>query len=169
MVEKLKIVGCAILERPSNHFFTLDQMIEITGLDRTEVRRALEQFSREKLVLKITKMPNYFKGEIAIPRGRPPLSITYHIAGKKRFAKRIAPKLKENTALDRMWSVIRNKSEMDGYFRVRDIINLANVGKENTRSFIKALRSAGIVRNVGYRDWVLVRDPGPRRPYIPKG
>ena len=170
MVEKLRIVGCAILKRPTNQFFTLDQIIEITGLSRIGVRRILERFSRERLVLKITKMPNYFKGEIAPPKGRPPLAITYHVAAKKKLSDRVAPKLKEGTAQDRMWSVIWNKSEMEGCFTLRDVVILAAVGRENARWYLKMLRRAGFVRPSKARGrgvyWRLIKDPGPKRPYV---
>jgi hypothetical protein len=92
------------------------------------------------------------------------------VAGKKKLAERIAPKLKEETAQDRMWSVIRNKSEMDGCFKVRDVIILADVKRENARWFVKMLRRAGYIRpskpgGPGV-EWRLIRDCGPKRPYV---
>ena len=170
-MEKLRLVGCAILEKsPGNEFFSLAQLIQITGLNRIELRRILEQFNREKLILKITKMPTYFKGEIDFPRGRPPLAITYHIADKKGLINRVAPKLKENTSQDRMWSVIRNKNISDGCFTVKGLITLAAVKRENARWFVKMLRRAGYIRpskpgGPGV-EWTLIKDVGPKRPYV---
>ncbi len=171
MVERLRIIGCAVLEKsPGNEFFSLDQIIEITGLDRIAVRRSLEQFSREKLILKLSKRPTYLRAEIGLPKGRPPLAITYHVKSKKKLRERVIPKLKEETDQDRMWSVIRNKQEVDGYFTIRGVIILAEVKRENARWFVKMLRRAGIVRpsksgGPGVT-WTLIKDPGPRRPYV---
>jgi hypothetical protein len=157
-MERLRFIGCAILQKsPGNEFFSLDQLIEITGLKRIEIRRTIEKLSREKLVMQIQKMPDY-----ELVKGRPRLAITYHIANKKKLIERMAPKLKEGTALDKMWAIIRARIN----FTVQDLIVLAEVKRENARSFVKALRRAGIVRNIGYRDWALIKDTGPRRPYV---
>ena len=162
-MEMLRFTGCAVLGKSSGHeFFSLNQIIEITGLNRIAVRRVMEQFNREKLILKITKRPNYFKGEIAFPKGRPPLSITYHLNNKKKLIERIAPKLKENTSQDRIWRVIRARID----FTVQDLIVLAEVGRENARWFTKMLRRAGIIKQVSRGQWRLVKDLGPRRPYV---
>ncbi len=171
MVERLRIIGCAVLEKsPGNEFFSLDQIVEITGLDRIAVRRSLEQFSREKLILKLSKRPTYLKAEIGLPKGRPPLAITYHVKNKKKLRDRVIPKLKEQTAQDRMWSVIRNKQEMDGHFTVRDVIILSGTKREHARWFVKMLRRGGFVKpskpgGPGVT-WTLIKDPGPRRPYV---
>jgi hypothetical protein len=175
-MEKLRIVGGAILEQPASEFFTLDQVIEITGLDRAGIRRALERLSREKIVVKIEKKPGYIKVENAYPypeaKGRPPLAITYRVKDRGKLTGRVAPKLKENTAQDKMWSVIRNKSRHDGSFTVRDVITLAEVKFENARWYIKMLRRGGIVQASGKcghgTSWTLIKDPGPRRPYVQK-
>jgi len=173
-VEKLRFVGCAVLEKsPASQFFTLDQVVEIVGFDRLTVRRALEKLSREKIIIKIAKKALYqleSSAQIDLGKGRPPLAITYHIADKKGLINRIAPKLKENTSQDRMWSVIRNKNISDGCFTVAELITLAAVKRENARWFVKMLRRAGIIRpskpgGPGV-EWILVKDVGPRRPYV---
>ena len=93
-------------------------------------------------------------------------SLTYRITDKKALAKRIAPKLKEETVQDRMWFIIRKKR----LFVLRDLIVLAGVKRETARWFLKALRRAGIVRpsrpaGPGV-EWRLVKDVGPKRPYV---
>lgn len=172
-MEKIRIIGCAILKKsPGNEFFSLDQIIEVTGLDRIGIRRVLEQLTREKLILKIDKRPGYMKVTNAHPypesKGRPPLAITYHVKNKKKLTERVAPKLKEGTALDRMWSIIRAR----GRFTVRDLIVLAEVGLENARWFVKMLRRAGFVRPLRPGgpgvEWILIKDPGPKRPHVGK-
>jgi hypothetical protein len=99
------------------------------------------------------------------------------VKDKKRLSERILPKTKENTSQDRMWSVIRNKSKVDGRFTVRDLIVLTcnrkgepNVSYVNARWFVNMLRRAGIVQpsQEGGRKvfWKLMKDIGPRRPYV---
>ena len=164
-MEKLRIIGLVIVGK-SNQFFTLDRLIEITGLDRISIRRALEKFSREKLVLKIDKKAGYLKVENAYPypetKGRPPLSITYRVKDKKKLINRVAPKLKEDTAQERMWKIIRARIK----FRISDLIILAEAKRENARWFVKMLRRAGIVGQTSRGQWVLYKDTGPRRPYV---
>ncbi len=86
------------------------------------------------------------------------------------MAVRVAHKLKEGTAQDRMWSVIRNKSKMDGHFTTHDVVILAEVKREMARWTLKMLRRAGYIRPSKPRGrgtyWTLVKDPGPRRPYV---
>ncbi len=89
---------------------------------------------------------------------------------KKVMAEKIGPKLREGTAQDRIWSVIRNKSKLDGYFTVQDLITLAEVKREMARWFVKMLRRAEYIKpskpmGPGV-EWRLIRDCGPRRPYV---
>ena len=165
-MEKLRVVGCAILEKsPGNEFFSLDQIIEITGIDRITIRRTIEKMIREKLIMKISRLPDY-----EMKKGRPQLAITYCIGDKEKLQNRVAPKLKEGTAQDRMWSVIRNKSRLDASFTVRDVVVLAEVKHEHARWFVKMLRRAGYLScsapgGKGVT-WTLIKDPGPKRPYV---
>jgi len=182
-MEKLRIVGKAIFEdgidKDGNfvdRFFTLDQLIDITGLSRTEIRRIMEKLSRENLVIEVAKKPGYLLLKNPLPwpdgNGRPPLAITYRVRNKEKLTQRIKPRQKENTAQDRMWSVIRNKTKVDGLFQVRDLVVLGEVKRENARWYLKQLRRAGIVKPS--RDggpgvtWTLLKDTGPRRPAIEK-
>ena len=173
-MEKLRIIGAAILDREGNEFFTLDQVVEISGVDRLAVRRILEKLNRESLVIRIAKKPTYQLAnvEIELGKGRPPLALTYCVGNKKKLTERVAPKLRENTTYDRMWSVIRNKNKVDGNFSVRDLVTLGEVKRENARWYLKRLRKAGFVQpsKAGGRGvtWVLLKDPGPRRPAIQK-
>lgn len=169
-MERLKIIGEVVLGEKG--CFTVGKVSRMTGLSTPDVRTVLDRLFREGLLLRIKIDPQF-----ATLRGRPPAKLLYQNlptsrkavlrrAGKskKDLARKIAPRLKEGTALDRMWSIIRARVN----FTVQDLIVLAEVGRENARSFVKALRRAGIVRNVGYRDWALIKDVGPRRPYVGK-
>ena len=154
-MERLKIVGEIILEEKG--CFTVNHISKKTGLSAPDVRAVLDRLFREGLLLRIKTAP-----KLATLRGRPPSKLLYQKKNKKEFTKKISPQLKENTASDRMWSIIRAR----GSFTIQDLIVLAEVGRENARWFVKMLRRAGIVRNVGYRNWALVKDPGPTRPYV---
>jgi len=157
-MERLKIIGEIVLGEKG--CFTVGKVSRMTGLSAQNVRTVLDRLFREGLLLRIKIDPQF--APAAGLRGRPPAKLIYQKKSRKKFAEKIAPKLKENTALDRMWKVIRYLRD----FTVGDLIQQAEVGRENARSFVKALRRAGIVRNVGYKDWALIKDVGPRRPYI---
>lgn len=157
-MERLKIIGEIVLGEKG--CFTVGKVSRVTGLSAPDVRVVLDRLFREGLLLRIKIDPQF--APAAGLRGRPPARLIYQKKSKKNLARKIAPKLKENTALDGMWSIIRARIN----FTVQDLIVLAEVGRENARSFVKALRRAGIVRNVGYRDWALIKDTGPRRPYV---
>jgi DNA-binding Lrp family transcriptional regulator len=160
MVERLKIVGEILPEEKG--FFTVKKIAEKTGLPQSDVQTVLDRLFREGLVLRFRLDPKF----APISRGRPAARTFYQKSSKKKIADRVAPKLKEGTAQDHMWSVIRNKQEMDGHFTVRDVIILADVGRENARWFVKMLRRAGIVRQRSRGEWTLIKDPGPKRPYV---
>lgn len=166
MTERLRIIGCAILEKTSG-FFSLDQIVELTGFDRGETRHVLERLSRDKLIIQIEKQ---IKAKEEFPRGRPVMAITYCTGKQGELKTRITPKLKEGTAQDRVWSVIRNKSKMDGHFTIHDLIILAEVKRESVRWFTKMLRRAGYIAPSKPRGqgvyWTLIKDPGPKRPYV---
>jgi predicted ArsR family transcriptional regulator len=158
MTERLKIIGEIVLNERG--CFTVAKIARETGISTADVRTVLDRLFREGLLLRIKIDPQF--APAAGLRGRPPAKLLYQKKSKRQFAGRIAPKLKEDTAQDRMWKVIRYLRD----FTMRDLIRTAEVKRENARSFVKALRRAGIVRNVGYRDWVLIKDVGPRRPYV---
>jgi hypothetical protein len=133
----------AILKRLG--FFSLDQIVDETHLPRKIVREILDSFARKGLIRETGRA-----GTV----GRPGI---YRINRAEEG---------ETLAGNRMWTVVRCKRE----FSLRDLIILANAKRENARSFIKSLRRAGFIvpskptgRGVF---WVLVKDPGPRRPYV---
>ncbi len=160
-MERLKIIGEVVLGERG--YFTVGKIARETGIPAADVRVVLDRLFRAGLLLRLKIDPQF-----ATLRGRPPAKFLYQKKNKHNFAEKIAPKLKENTALDRAWSVIRNKSRLEGSFTVKDVITLGEVGRENARWFIKNLRRAGVIARRGYREWILVKDPGPKRPYVSK-
>ena len=160
-MERLKIIGEVVLGEQG--FFTVGKIARETGIPAPDVRVVLDRLFRAGLLLRVKIDPQF-----ATLRGRPPAKLLYQKRNKRDFARKIAPKLKENTALDRAWSVIRNKSRLEGSFTVKDVVALGKVGRENARWFVKKLRKAGIIARRGHREWILIKDPGPKRPYVSK-
>jgi hypothetical protein len=123
---------------------------------------------REGLVQRFDLIPN--PGESSPLRGRPKKRVIYLVSCKQRLEARVSPKLKEDTAQDRMWRAIRAKSQVDGFFTRIDLIVLAEVSSEMAKWFTKMLRRAGIIqpsRNSGRGvKWRLIKDPGPKRPHV---
>jgi len=175
MTERLKIIGEILLgkkatglERPlaRKGFFSVKKIARDAGISPAGVQVVLDRLFREGLLLRFRTDPKF----AAVAPGRPKMKALYQMADKEKMAGRVAPKFKEGTAQERMWSVIRNKNKMDGHFTTHDVIILAEVGRENARWFLKMLRRAGIIRPSKPRGqgtyWTLIKDPGPRRPYV---
>jgi Fic family protein len=163
-MNNLRIIGRAILEH--HGFFSLDQIARETNILRRYVNDVLGVFLSQGIIKKIKKQKKEHRPGLA-----PAYSLTYRVANQKKLAERIAPRFNENTGQDRMWSVIRNKTKADGFFSLRDLIVLGGVVKNSARSYLKSLRKIGIIqpsRSGGGPgvEWRLLKDPGPRRPYV---
>jgi hypothetical protein len=160
----LKVIGKAVSLK--NGFFSVKQISMETHIGSKDVRVVLDRLFREKLLERFYLIPN--PGEDSPLRGRPSKRVIYQIANKIKFEKRFGPKLRENTAADRMWKVIRFKES----FTVRDLVVLSSAKKENARWFIKMLYRARYISPKGSIgrsvQWGLIRrrDPGPKRPFL---
>jgi len=164
-MNKVQIIGKAILDNYLNGFFSLDQIVKLTGISRKYVTDILVVFSQEGLLRKIKKQRKEH-----IPGHSPRFSLTYICSNKKGLAYRVGPRLKENTVQDRMWSVIRNKSKTSGYFDLHDLVVLGGVEKGTARWYLKALRNAKYIAQFGRTSrgaiWGLTgKYSGPDRPY----
>ncbi len=151
------IIGNAILKQKG--FFSLDQIVRESHYRRDDARQALAGFVKEGLIKEIRRRKqSQYKG------GAAPLIILYGIINKKDFESKIAPKYRgENNSSDRMWFVIRKKR----VFTRRDLCVLTNVPKETVRWFTKMLARAQIIASSGRSgEWRLIKDTGPRRPYV---
>jgi len=175
MTERLKIIGEILLGKkasgpegptPRRGFFTVRKIARETGIPVDGVQTVLDRLFREGVLLRFKIDPKF----APLFPGRPKMKAVYQMATKEKMAGRVAPRQKEGTAQDRMWSVIRNKTKMDGQFTTHDVVILAEVGRENARWFLKMLHRAGFIAPSRPRGqgiyWRLVKDPGPRRPYI---
>jgi len=162
MKDNLKSIGKAILEHTANRFFSLEEIVTLTGIDHVGSRRVMERLNREGIVRKIA----HTLGEPTWKKGRPIYRITYRVANKKALAARIAPKLKEDTIADRMWKVIRYKR----IFSRRDLRIVAGASYEHVKWYTKMLARAGFIKIWGREgkevEWMLCRDCGAQRPYL---
>ncbi len=164
-MSQIVIIGNAILKQKDN-FFSIDRIVKDTGLERLQVLKYLEELSRDGIIKRARKCERCWQEREKIQDS---LLMIFR-ADKKKLAARIAPKLKNDTVMDKMWSVIRNKSKVDGCFTIRDLLCLAEAKRENARTFLKMLRRGGFIipskqSGVGV-EWRLIKDPGPRRPYV---
>lgn len=164
MKGRLKTICKAISSR--NGFFSVNQVSKETLIGSKDVQTVLDRLFREGLIERFDLIPN--AGEESPLRGRPKKRKIYQLADKKKFEKRFGPRLKQNTAAERMWKIIRYRES----FTIRDLIVLCNVGKEYCRWYVKRLAKAGFICPCGVAgralEWRLVRlrDPGPRRPFL---
>jgi DNA-binding IclR family transcriptional regulator len=137
MTRKEKIKDLILMRRG---FFSLDQIVAETHFPRPLVREVLDQLESEGVVSKSV---------------RPSWVYRINLAEEG-----------EKIALNRIWTAIRYK----GDFTLHDLIILAGVKRETARSFCKALRKGGFIRPNKPTGrgvfWTLIKDPGPRRPYV---
>jgi len=164
MKGRLKIVSEAISLKGG--FFSAKQIAKETSIDFKDVQIVLDRLFREGMVQRFDLIPN--PGEGAPLRGRPKKRTIYQIADGRSFVNRFKPKLKPDTAADRMWKVIRGKRD----FSIKDLVVLAEVKRENARWFVKMLYRARYIspsKSGGPGvEWSLIKikDPGPKRPYL---
>jgi hypothetical protein len=156
-MNKTLIVGNELLRRKRN-FFSLEQIVKATGLERAAVRDILLDFWRGKYLLRIRKdVLHNWKQHHPFENPR------YQVISPKKLEERIAPKYRGyNNASDRIWFVIRKKR----IFKRRDLCVLAGVSKEQVRWFTKMLARAGYIKQTNLGEWILYKDAGPRRPYV---
>ena len=162
----INLIGETILETGmANRIFSLGQVVQASGVEYVAARTVMEKLCREGLARKIS---DRLIPKEQYTKGKPRLYKTYRITDKKRLRERISPRLRADTAQDRMWKVLR-------YLRVftrHDLIKLAESTPENAKWYTKMLRRAGYIKpsklcGPGVR-WMLSRDPGPKRPHVGK-
>lgn len=164
-MNKTRIIATELL-KCDRKFFSLAQIVKITGLNRDVVRDILLTLHSEGFLRRIHKNPEPYI------RGKGPLlmNIRYRLITPKKLAQKIAPKFKgENTASDRLWFIIRKKrvfTRRDLRVLTCDMKGQPTMSKETVRWFTKMLARAEIIKQINRGEWILVKDTGPRRPYI---
>jgi uncharacterized protein YjiS (DUF1127 family) len=142
--------------------FSLTNIVNATGLDRKQVRRALEKLAREGHIKRVSEaespLPNFSKGRPnKEPRYTPKASLVRRIA-------RTIDVRQNDTQWDAMWRAIRHLRR----FTKRDLAIITGASFENVRFFTKRLRAAGFLKPYEGNVWALIKDPGPKRPCTKK-
>ena len=156
-MNKTRIFATELLKHGRN-FFSLAQIIKATGLDRTVVRDTLLTLHSEGFLRRVHRDLDPYAG-----KGPQTWNIRYRVIRPKDLAEKIAPKYRGGYTLsDKMWFYIRKKR----IFTRGDLRLLKGVSKETVRWYTKMLHRAGIICVSGRGEWTLIKDVGPRRPYI---
>jgi hypothetical protein len=154
------------LLRQDRKIFTLNQIVKITGLKREGVRDVLIDLCLGDYLKRIRKTIEPYLGE----KGPPLQNVTYRVRKPKILAQKIAPKFKgENNACDRIWFIIRKRRKFtrrDLRVLTCDMKGQPTIAKETVRWFTKMLARAGIIKQTSRGEWILVKDVGPKRPYV---
>jgi hypothetical protein len=147
------------LLRIDRKFFTLAQIVRSTGLPRENVRDVLIELRLDRYLRQIRKtVVPYVRG-----KGPSMMNVTYRVLDPKKLGQKIEPKpRRKNAIVDRMWFVIRKLRN----FTRRDLRVLAGAGFETSRWYTKMLHRAGYIAISGRGEWRLIKDAGPKRPYI---
>lgn len=157
-MNKTRIIGNELLKR-GRDFFSLNQIIKATGLDRTVVRNTLLTLHSEGFLRRVLRTPEPYDKV----KGPPMMNIRYRVITPSKLAAKIAPVQRgERNSADRMWFVIREKK----VFTRRDLRVLAGVSRGYVRWFTKMLHRAGIICLTDRDEWSLIKDSGSRRPYV---
>jgi hypothetical protein len=140
-------------------FFTLAQVVRSTRLPREDVRDVLIELRIDGHLRQIRKtVAPYIK-----EKGPSMMNVTYRLLNPKKLAQKIESKPRgKNTIEDRMWFIIRKLR----IFTRQDLRVLAGAGFETSRWYTKMLHRAGYIATPDRGEWRLIRDVGPKRPYI---
>jgi len=157
-MNRTQIIGNELLTR-GRDFFSLAQIVEATGFDRTVVRDTLLTLHSEGFLRRIHRtLEPYDKA-----KGPPMVNIRYRVIVPAKLAAKIAPRHRgENNLCDKIWFVIRKKKS----FTRRDLRVLTGASSATVRWFTKMLHRMGIIIPAARGEWSLIKDPGARRPYV---
>ncbi len=143
----------------STQFFTLSQIVELTGQNRSEARHRLWKLEGAGLITRVKcweMSPTYEKG-------KPANEMCYRNTRllDKRAAAR--PAKKEN-GWDKMWRTVRALRR----FTRLDLMTICGQTEHNVREFTKTYRDLGYIRCHGMGGpkvtWSIAKDSGAKRP-----
>ena len=142
-------------------FYSLSQIVEATGMERKATRHRLRKLETAGLITRVRT------SETPAQRGRPVMEISYR--NTNLLAKRLdGPAGRPVSTLngwDRMWQAVRVLRR----FTRTDLAQICGQSIPNVKVFTTAYRQAGYLRCLGRPGtrnvtWMLVKDPGPKRP-----
>jgi hypothetical protein len=156
---KTIIKACLSFE---TRYYTLSQIVKITGLERKAVRHKLWKLESAGLIMRVSfrkrPLPNF-------SRGSPMKGICYRNTKLQSLREKTKPpRTKKENGWDKMWKAIRALRQ----FTRDDLAILCEQSIFNVRYFTKRLRQLGYIRPLRERGrnilWVLIKDAGPKRP-----
>jgi DNA-binding Lrp family transcriptional regulator len=154
------------LLKQDRKFFTLNQIVKDTGLKREAVRDVLIELCIDDYLKRIRRVIEPYSKQ----KGPALQNVTYRIRRPRDLIKRITPKYRsENNAGDRIWFIIRGLRKFtrrDLRVLTCDMKGQPTMSKETVRWYTKMLHRAGIIRQGARGEWALIKDVGPRRPYV---
>jgi hypothetical protein len=141
-------------------YYTLSQIVERTGFERSAVRHKLWKLESAGLLTRVkcweTPLPGFSKG-------RPTKEICYRNT-KLLNKKASAPRNSKENGWDKMWKAIRALRR----FTRNDLAIICGLSIWNVRYFTKVYRKLGYIRPSSEKGrgvvWMLIKDTGPRRP-----
>jgi hypothetical protein len=139
-------------------YYTLSQVVTLTGLERKAVRHKLWKLESAGLLKRVhcrkIMLPNHSRGKEICYR-----NILQLLGEKTR-----PPRPQKENGWDKMWKAIRALRQ----FTREDLTILCEQSIYNVQFFTKRYRKLGYIRPLreGGRNvlWVLIKDAGPRRP-----
>lgn len=139
---------------------SLAEVVDASGCPRRPVLRVLDRLAREGWLTEIedVRQPNGC-GEYG-PKRRNPVYLVHRDIRLHRAAQ-VRSRV---TCRDKLWGTIRSLRRTT----LSNLMRLTGCGEKACREYLLRLRDAGYVRPAGKdgreKVWVLVQDPGPRRP-----
>jgi DNA-binding Lrp family transcriptional regulator len=141
-------------------YYTLSQVVDATGLQRETVRHRLWKLESAGLITRIKYWESPLPG---FSNGRPTKNICYR-STQRLFEKANAPKAHKYNSWDAMWKTIRALRK----FTRSDLQIICSQGLSNVQAFTKTYRKLGYIKPLREKGrnilWMLIKDPGPRRP-----
>lgn len=139
-------------------YYTLAQVVKLTGLERKAVRHRLWKLESAGLIKRVScriiMLPNRSKGK----------EICYRNILQPLREKTRPPRPQKENGWDKMWKAIRALRQ----FTREDLSILCEQSIYNVQFFTKRYRKLGYIRPLreGGRNvkWVLIKDAGPKRP-----
>ena len=141
--------------------FTLEQVVAVVDRPGRPVLQVLDKLTAEGYLVE-TRDYSPVRGP-SCPFVRNP---TWKINQKKDISKRPRVKIKPYNLRDKMWTVIRAKRR----FTRSNLVLLASCSRRSTEAFTLLLERGKFIRRTGREGieilWLLIKDPGPKRPKI---
>ncbi len=141
-------------------YYSLSQVVDATGLEWEAVRHRLWKLEKAGLITRIKSWEAPLPG---FSKGRPTKNICFRTT-HQLIEKANTPKSHKYNGWDAMWKTIRALRK----FTRSDLQIICSQGLSNVQAFTKTYRKLGYIKPLREKgrnvSWMLIKDPGPRRP-----